>query len=224
MWRIWISQVVSTHLWNTPLNFLNLKRDCFQNWQRGIAERVWVVGVCWNNTQVVNTAIMTALSLGGHWQQCLHIATSLEGSLSQTTGNVLATSLQRSAQWTLVLALLQQMEKKQGFLRKCTADAITYSAAIAACGVGGHWRNALDLYGKVSPQNSILLNVAITVCGENLQWQKALQLVSNKLSDTISYNSAITACGNAGRWQHALALFALMPRKVRNPSKSTWHW
>ena len=161
---------------------------------------------------------MTALSFGGHWQHCLHIATSL-ASLSQTTGNVLATSLQRSAQWTLVLALLQQMEsQKQGFLGKCTADAITYSAAIAACGAGGHWRNALELWEKV-PKNSILLNVAITACGENLQWQKALQLVSSKLSDSISYNSAITACGNAGRWQHALSLFALMPRKVRNPSK-----
>jgi pentatricopeptide repeat protein len=41
-----------------------------------------------------------------------------------------------------------------------------------------------------------------------------LQLLSNELSDTVSYNSAITACGNAGRWQHALALFDEMPRKA----------
>jgi len=167
------------------------------------------------STQVVQTAILSALSFGGHWEISLQLAATLsrQQPLTLTTTNVLATALQRCAQWSLVLVLLQQMEQGQGLAQNCTADGITYAAAIAACGAGGRWQDALELWIK-GPQNAILLNVAISACGDNLHWRGALQLLSNELSDTVSYNSAITACGNAGRWQHALALFDEMPRKA----------
>lgn len=167
------------------------------------------------STQVVQTAILSALSFGGHWETSLQLAAALshQQPLTLTTTNVLATALQRCAQWSLVLALLQQMEQGQGLAPNCTADGITYAAAIGACGSGGRWQDALELWIQ-GPQNAILLNVAISACGDNLQWRGALQLLSNELSDTVSYNSAITACGNAGQWKHALALFDEMQRKA----------
>eukprot|EP00435_Cladocopium_sp_Y103_P013207 s65_g3.t1 len=186
-----------------------------QTWPRalGLLEEMQMQGL--EADVVVQTAILSALSFGGHWETSLHLAAALsqQQPLTLTTTNVLATSLQRCAQWSLVLALLQQMEQGRGLAEKCTADGITYAAAIAACGAGGCWQDALDLWSK-GPQNAILLNVAINACGDNLQWRGALQLLSNELSDTVSYNSAITACGTAWHWQHALALFEEMPQKV----------
>ncbi|CAL1129066.1 unnamed protein product [Cladocopium goreaui] len=180
-------------------------------WALGLLEDMQIRG----SSVVVQTAILSALSFGGHWEISLQLAATLsrQQPLTLTTTNVLATALQRCAQWSLVLVLLQQMEQGQGLAQNCTADGITYAAAIAACGAGGRWQDALELWIK-GPQNAILLNVAISACGDNLHWRGALQLLSNELSDTVSYNSAITACGNAGRWQHALALFDEMPRKV----------
>ncbi|CAK9072749.1 Pentatricopeptide repeat-containing protein MRL1 [Durusdinium trenchii] len=160
---------------------------------------------------VVSTALMTALSFGNHWEHCLHIAADLGEKVTQTTSNALATCLQRSAQWAWVLSLLEQMETGRGLAKRCTADSITYAAAIAAYGAGGHWPQALRLLWVAPAPNAILLNVAIAACGENMQWHWSLQLLEAGITpDLISYNSAMTACGAASQWQRALVVFESM--------------
>ena len=62
------SKVVSTHLWNTPLNLYQkaISRDFFHDWRcRGIAERVCDIGVCWNNLR--NEVMISA----SYWQTLL---------------------------------------------------------------------------------------------------------------------------------------------------------
>lgn len=66
---------------------------------------------------------------------------------------------------------------QRGLAKRCTADSITYAAAIAAYGAGGHWPQALRLLWVAPAPNAILLNVAIAACGENMQWHWSLQLL-----------------------------------------------
>ena len=147
--------------------------------------------------------MMSALSYGNHWLECLQIASRLR-PLSHTSTNALLTALQRCAQWAHVLDLFLNSSYQ--------ADAIGSAACIAAYGSAHRWQEALELYQSTKNKNVILLNVAISACAESFQWPSALELLSNSC-DVVSYNSAITACGLAEEWQQALKIFAHMPRK-----------
>ena len=168
---------------------------------------------------VVQTAILTACGFGAKWEECISIAAGMGERPRQITCNALMASLQRAAQWTQVLTVLSDMQSQEGRWKNCTIDAFSCSAAIAACGTGGHWQAAVKLFTQSRLQTTVLLNVAIVACGENFQWQQVLVLLghfraSHFFPDTISYNSAITACQVCAQWREAEAILEEMTRQA----------
>ena len=170
---------------------------------------------------VVQTAAITACGFGANWEDCIHLATIMAGpgeGLRQITCNALMISLQRAGQWTQVLRVLAGIQSKAAPWQSCVLDSFSCAAAIGACGTGGYWQEALNLYAT-SLESVVLLNVVIVACGENFQWQWVLQLLHQSranqlLPDTISCNSALTACQICGRWREAEAILKEMARQA----------
>ena len=192
-------------------------------WALEIAEAMQQQGL--EADSVVQTAMITACGFGAKWEECIAIVAAMQGEpLRQITCNAFMTSLQRAGQWTRVLDVLREVQQKAGIWKNCTLDSFSCSAAIAACGTGGHWQEAVGLFVRTPVQSVVLLNVAIVACGENSQWQWVLQLLSYSLfnrlmPDTISCNSAITACQMCGRWQEAETILEEMSRQA----SFAWH-
>ncbi|CAE8642006.1 unnamed protein product [Polarella glacialis] len=125
--------------------------------------------------------------------------------------NSAISACEKGLQWQRALFLL--LEDCAG--RRLHADAITYSAAITACGHGARSDIALDLlrsmrHAKVEPK-VFCFNAAITTCGaRSLQWEPALELLwaARQLSvepNTVTGNAALGACGPGHRWEVAVA-------------------
>ena len=79
-------------------------------------------------------------------------------------------------------------------------NAVTYNAAISACGKGRRWAQAIELLREMDEAgvrpNKISYNAAISACEKGGQWARAVDLLvemENKgvLPDAISYNAAI---------------------------------
>jgi len=96
--------------------------------------------------------------------------------------------------WKKSLGLLDNM-RRDGI----DADVISYSAAIDACGSGGHWEEAVDLI-RIIPRGHPRLR-------------------PNK----IAYTAAVTACGRLGAWEETKRLFADMKNAGVQPDRITYN-
>eukprot|EP00434_Breviolum_minutum_P010345 symbB.v1.2.009128.t1/scaffold577.1/size258142/3 len=58
-------------------------------------------------------------------------------------------------------------------------DVVSYSTAIAACGIGGQWQHALVLCER-SPLNPVVFGASISACDSAGRWQHALMLLEDE--------------------------------------------
>ncbi|CAE7482365.1 unnamed protein product [Symbiodinium microadriaticum] len=116
------------------------------------------------------------------------------------------TALVRSSDWHRALELFQATRE-----RGEVVDAALLTAALAACGAGGRWEEALQLLKDVPEKQCADVqtwNAAIAACASAGRWEEALWLLEEEMNaepDLYSYNSAITACEDR-HWERALHL------------------
>merc|ERR1711972_1179464 len=93
-------------------------------------------------------------------------------------------------------------------------DAITFNAAIGACGAAHHWEASLALLQDSSHArvelSVLVFNAAISACERGSTWAWSLKLldamqVAGIHRDLVSRNTAILACTDSRQWQRAFS-------------------
>lgn len=118
----------------------------------------------------------------------------------------------RARQWQLALTLPATLRRpgSRG------ADTALFNAAIDACGRGGAWQSALQLWvdlqaARLSP-DVIGATAVVNACGRALQWARALALFEKAKEllqervDSGLVNVTVSACERGARWAAAIAL------------------
>eukprot|EP00438_Fugacium_kawagutii_P031427 Skav205777 [mRNA] locus=scaffold1714:690856:694318:- [translate_table: standard] len=132
-------------------------------------------------------------------------------------------------QWPRAVRAFREMLRQRihGDVVSCSADVISYSAAISSCETEGQWRKALHLFhlmkhAELLP-DVISYNAAISSCEKGSQWHLACHfLSSSSCANVISYNSAISSCAKASAWQVAMQLVShAMPHQGIRPNLLT---
>ena len=95
---------------------------------------------------------------------------------------------------------------------------VTYTAAIAACGNGNQWCQALAVLAQsvqaTLETTAVACSAAISACEQCQRWQHALHLVATWLkrgeADEVMCNAAISACAQCSQWAAAVSLLSLL--------------
>ncbi|CAN0087565.1 unnamed protein product, partial [Scytosiphon promiscuus] len=110
-------------------------------------------------------------------------------------------------------------------------DAITFNAAISACGRGNKWKPAVELLDIMRLEGLVpdgfSYSAAISACKNCEQWEMALELLNDMKrrgmgKDRHSLNAAIAACATAGRWKPALEILKGMETDGPDPDLFTY--
>lgn len=80
-----------------------------------------------------------------------------------------------------VLGACHEITRAVELLEDGPPSAASYNAAIAACGKGGHWNIALDIYGKIpnSMISTVTTNALLTVLAKCRKGQESLEILQN---------------------------------------------
>eukprot|EP00929_Paragymnodinium_shiwhaense_P076954 TRINITY_DN39606_c0_g1_i1.p1 TRINITY_DN39606_c0_g1~~TRINITY_DN39606_c0_g1_i1.p1 ORF type:complete len:753 (-),score=146.90 TRINITY_DN39606_c0_g1_i1:230-2224(-) len=160
------------------------------------------------------------------WQEALELLTRLSTSTSLEVSRVSFNTVIEAAgackKWDLALGLVDQMEEQ-----RLIPDAVTYLAAIGACGKALQWTHVLDLLNRaaasceswqeLSPpcaeQDTVnMLNAAVGALAKAQQSKTAMSVFHETYSqfsvkvDVLSYLSALAACDSGRDWTLALEL------------------
>eukprot|EP00913_Durusdinium_trenchii_P030432 g28507.t1 len=141
------------------------------------------------------SSTMTALSSALQWSQALHLF-STHSAQSRTRHDAVTYGAAMAA-------------------AAVGGDVISYSSAVAACGWGKRWSDAVLLLDTMCQQiktNIIAMSAAVSVCEKASRWALALHFLEQCWQldlevNTVTYNAAISACEKCSQWQRALILF-----------------
>ncbi|CAK8987569.1 Pentatricopeptide repeat-containing protein At1g06580 [Durusdinium trenchii] len=176
------------------------------------------------STHVPNVITYSAgLSAFRQWRQASSLLES--GSLRPNTStyNSVAGVYDYGA-WEEVMQILRQLD-----IHSTRADAMTFTAAAAACEKVVQWRYILHLLKAIDPffVDMITLNSTLRACARGVQWMRAEQLLSEMQTlhlvspDITSCNAAITSYGNGRQAHRALLLFEQSLEYRLEPSEIT---
>lgn len=125
-------------------------------------------------------------------------------------------SLGVSSQWQDALVLLSDMRELDP---KAVRNAITYKAAVAACGRAAQWLQAVELLRQAASDGDFdvmdILPQTAQACSAASRWEVVLQLLEETRSNSLplsqsSLRAALGACRAAELWEHALQLLMEM--------------
>lgn len=106
---------------------------------------------------------------------------------------------------------------------------MSYNTAIIACGEGGSWELALELFREIAPAASASAPASVPASASASAAPPAgaagegggAGAPRRKIpvtADLISYNTIIDVCKKCGRWQEAVDIFREMSRTPGGPA------
>ncbi|CAJ1444319.1 unnamed protein product, partial [Effrenium voratum] len=110
-----------------------------------------------------------------------------------------------SVGWHHALVLLSALETAAA-----QPNAVSVSAATAACAKSAEWRRSLRLASGGSGGGAVGCSAAMSSCEKRGQWRHAVALLAKIARadvDCVACGNAVSACAKAGKWLQALAIF-----------------
>ena len=197
--------------------------------------------------------VISACEKGGHWEKALEFLAEMQARGHKPDVHTYSTAIsacEKGGRSEQTLQLLGEMQTRGIDVRVIAnntgstsqyklyteSDRLAYDAAIAVCGKGGQWEQALYLLAVMPARGVqptvVTYNAAIWACRHSRKGVKAMELLAEMKTRGIqptvqTYNAAmgaaVGACGVGGKWLEAMELLAEMKTRGIEPTAATYN-